>query len=61
MARYVERSAGIEPAPGLVRAIHDETEGNPLFVVELVRLLEAEGTHRRRRRAGADPADGAAP
>ena len=44
VARYVGRSAGIDPAPGLVRAIHEETEGNPLFVVELVRLLEAEGS-----------------
>jgi DNA-binding SARP family transcriptional activator len=43
VARYLECSAGIEPPPGLVRAIHEETEGNPLFVVEVVRLLEAEG------------------
>jgi tetratricopeptide (TPR) repeat protein len=43
VARYVERSAGVTAAPALARAIHAETEGNPLFVVEVVRLLEAEG------------------
>src|SRR5262249_23940625 len=43
VARYVERAAGNGAAPGLVRAIHAETDGNPLFVVEVVRLLEAEG------------------
>ena len=40
---YIERSTGLEPSPGLVRAIHGKTEGNPLFVVETVRLLDAEG------------------
>jgi predicted ATPase len=49
VGRYVERSAGVQPAPGLARAIHAETDGNPLFVVEVVRLLEAED-----RIAGAD-------
>jgi DNA-binding SARP family transcriptional activator len=43
VASYVERSAGTEAAPGLVSAIHAETDGNALFVVEVVRLLEAEG------------------
>ena len=40
---YIEPSTGIEPAPGLVEAIHAETEGNPLFVAEVVRLLDADG------------------
>ena len=43
VAEYVELSTGIEPAPGLVEAIHAETEGNALFVSETVRLLAAEG------------------
>ncbi len=43
LASYIERSTGIEPAPLLVQAIHAETEGNPLFVAEVVRLLDAEG------------------
>ena len=43
LVRYIERSTGIEPAPQLARAIHAATEGNPLFVAEVVRLLDAEG------------------
>jgi tetratricopeptide (TPR) repeat protein len=43
VAEYVELSTGIEPAQGLVAAIHAETEGNPLFVAETVHLLAAEG------------------
>ncbi|MFN8174772.1 MAG: BTAD domain-containing putative transcriptional regulator [Solirubrobacteraceae bacterium] len=44
VAEYVETSADVEPPPGLARAIHAETDGNPLFVAELVRLLDAEGS-----------------
>ena len=40
---YIELSTGVEPAPGLVEAIHAETDGNPLFVAEVVRLLDADG------------------
>ena len=43
VARYIELAAGTSPAAALVNAIHGETEGNPLFVTELVRLLDAEG------------------
>ena len=43
VAEYVELSTGIEPAPGLVEAIHAETEGNALFMSETVQLLAAEG------------------
>ncbi|MDQ3865516.1 MAG: AAA family ATPase, partial [Actinomycetota bacterium] len=43
VARFVELASG-EAAPGeLVATIHEETEGNPLFVGEIVRLLLAEG------------------
>ncbi len=34
---------GTTPAPGVVETIHGETDGNPLFVSELVRLLLADG------------------
>jgi DNA-binding SARP family transcriptional activator len=44
VAEYVELSTGIEPAPGLAEAIHEETEGNALFVSEAVQLLVAEGS-----------------
>ena len=43
IAEYVPASTGVEPAPGLVEAVHAETEGNPLFVAETVRLLADEG------------------
>ena len=43
VAEYVELSTAIEPASGLVDAIHAGTEGNPLFVAEVVHLLAAEG------------------
>jgi DNA-binding SARP family transcriptional activator len=43
VAAYVELATGNEPAARLVQAVHAETEGNPLFVAEVVRLLEADG------------------
>jgi DNA-binding SARP family transcriptional activator len=43
VADYIELAASSVPPPRLVEAIHDETEGNPLFVTEVVRLLDAEG------------------
>ncbi len=41
---YIEITAGDGPAPELVSAVHDQTEGNPFFLAEVVRLLAAEGT-----------------
>jgi predicted ATPase len=43
VASFVEASTGVEPSKKLVDAVHAETEGNPLFVGEVVRLLAAEG------------------
>jgi DNA-binding SARP family transcriptional activator/tetratricopeptide (TPR) repeat protein len=43
VAEYVELSTGVQAVPRQVEAIHSETEGNPLFVGEVVRLLDAEG------------------
>jgi DNA-binding SARP family transcriptional activator/tetratricopeptide (TPR) repeat protein len=43
VARYIELTAGRTPAAELVATIHAETEGNPLFVGEIVRLLAPEG------------------
>jgi DNA-binding SARP family transcriptional activator len=43
VGEYVELSTGVEAPPGLIEAIHQETEGNPLFVAEVVHLLAAEG------------------
>jgi DNA-binding SARP family transcriptional activator/tetratricopeptide (TPR) repeat protein len=43
-AAVIESITGRQVPEPVARAIHDETEGNPLFVGEIVRLLEAEGT-----------------
>ena len=42
IARFIEIAAGITPPQGLVSAVHTQTEGNPLFVTEVVRLLVQE-------------------
>ena len=52
VAEYVELATGTEPESALVRTISAETEGNPLFVTEVVHLLESEGPL-----AGDGPAD----
>ena len=43
VTRFIDRATGIAPPVSLVSAVFEETEGNPLFVGELVRLLEQEG------------------
>lgn len=43
VARFIEIAAGITPPQALVDAVHTQTEGNPLFVTETVRLLIQEG------------------
>ncbi len=43
IATYVERSAGTAAPPTLVAEVHRQTEGNPFFVGEVVRLLASEG------------------
>ena len=41
--RFIEVTAGVAPPEGLVTAVHKQTEGNPFFVTEVVRLLVQEG------------------
>lgn len=41
--RFIEAITGVTPPESLVRAVHDETEGNPLFLEEVTRLLLEEG------------------
>jgi tetratricopeptide (TPR) repeat protein len=41
--QFIERAAGIAPPTALVDAVQTQTEGNPLFVTETVRLLIQEG------------------
>ncbi len=43
VSRYIELTISTTPPPGLADAVHRETEGNPLFVGEVVRLLAEEG------------------
>jgi predicted ATPase/DNA-binding SARP family transcriptional activator/class 3 adenylate cyclase len=43
VASFVELSTTVAPSEHLVNALYTETEGNPLFVGEVVRLLASEG------------------
>jgi DNA-binding CsgD family transcriptional regulator/tetratricopeptide (TPR) repeat protein len=43
VARFIETITGRRPPQDLVAALHRETEGNPLFVGEVVRHLASEG------------------
>jgi class 3 adenylate cyclase/tetratricopeptide (TPR) repeat protein len=42
VARFIELTAGRKPPEALVDAVYKETEGNPFFVNEIVRLLVAD-------------------
>jgi tetratricopeptide (TPR) repeat protein len=43
VGRFIAGTAGITPPEALVAAVYRHTEGNPLFVTEVVRLLVQEG------------------
>ena len=43
VSRFIETTSGIAPQESVARTVHDETDGNPLFLGEVVRLLVAEG------------------
>jgi DNA-binding SARP family transcriptional activator len=43
VADYIGRVASVAPEARAVAAIHTETGGNPLFVGEIVRLLDSQG------------------
>ena len=59
VAELIERSTGHVPAPAVMEAIHAHTDGNPLFVAEVVRLLAVEG--RLDAKAGPEPFEIAVP
>ncbi len=46
VARYIEMATGVAPPKDLEEAVHEQTEGNPFFVSEVVRLLASEGNLR---------------
>ncbi len=41
--RYIDMTAGTPAPPGLAEAVQVQTDGNPFFVGEVVRLLASEG------------------
>jgi eukaryotic-like serine/threonine-protein kinase len=43
VATFIGGSAGVDPDEALVAAMYEGTEGNPLFLGEVVRLLVSEG------------------
>ncbi len=43
LARFIQLTVGRAPSDRLLAAVHRETEGNPLFVREVVELLAHEG------------------
>src|SRR6266516_4776755 len=43
VARFIELTTAHTPGASVVETVHTGTEGNPLFVGEIVRLLAAEG------------------
>ncbi|MGH7822971.1 MAG: ATP-binding protein, partial [Candidatus Binatia bacterium] len=43
VAIFIEQASGRPPSAALARRLHRETEGNPFFVDEIVRLLGLEG------------------
>ena len=44
VGRFIHGTAGIEPGDHLLETLYSRTEGNPLFVSEVVRMLEGEGS-----------------
>ncbi len=43
VGRYVEEATGLRPSPRIVDAIYAKTDGHPLFVAEVTRLLATDG------------------
>ena len=52
ISRFIQLATDLEHAEALATAIHYQTEGNPLFVDEVVKLLAAEGGLDRARDSG---------
>jgi tetratricopeptide (TPR) repeat protein len=43
VASFIQNTTGLSPEEMLVAAVHQQTEGNPFFLTEVVRLLASEG------------------
>ncbi len=55
VSQFINGLAGVLPPEGIVRAVHTQTEGNPLFVLEIARLLVEEGVLGRPQAVGEAP------
>ena len=44
VAKIIEITSRVPPSPGVTHLVYSQTEGNPLFVTEVVRLLDEEGS-----------------
>jgi tetratricopeptide (TPR) repeat protein len=61
VGRFIELVSGLAPPRGLVEAVYRQTEGNPLFVTEVVRFLVQEGQLTTGQPQGVAPTVGAVP
>jgi DNA-binding SARP family transcriptional activator len=52
VSEFIEATWDVSPPPSLVGAVHSQTEGNPFFVTEVVRLLAQEGEFTPERLSG---------
>ena len=43
VASFIHNTIGLSPNVNLITAVHQQTEGNPFFLTEVVRLLASEG------------------
>lgn len=43
VACFIQNTPGLSPSESLIAAVHQQTEGNPFFLTEVVRLLTSEG------------------
>jgi DNA-binding SARP family transcriptional activator len=46
VAEFIEATSSVVPDPAFVSAVHEQTEGNPFFVKEVVQLVTEEGSSR---------------
>ena len=63
VSRFIEVATGLTPPEALVSAVYTQTEGNPLFVPQVVQLLVQEGEltpERLRKRESLRPGSGQA-
>jgi DNA-binding CsgD family transcriptional regulator/DNA polymerase III delta prime subunit len=57
VAQFLEVTSGFRPPLGLIRAVHTQTEGNPLFMTQVVQLMAEEGDLKSEAAAGQQQCD----